>query len=78
MFQISDFVHENDLGPTSNSFLILECWKETWSASTPVHLITDPTIKPPGFLLKRHEWVLINRFRTEQGKCAFLMKSLGF
>jgi hypothetical protein len=70
----------DDPGPTNDSFLILERWKETWSASTPVHghLISCPTIKPPGFSVKRHEWVFINLFRTGQGKCAFLKESLGF
>jgi hypothetical protein len=70
----------DDPGPTNDCFLILERWKETWSASTPVreHIISDPTIKPPGFSLKRHEWVLINRFRPGQGKCAFLMNRWGF
>jgi hypothetical protein len=64
----------DDPGPPNHSFLILERWKETWSASTPVHghIISDP-IKPPGFSLKRHERILINRFCTEQGKFAFLM-----
>jgi hypothetical protein len=41
----------DDPGPTYDSLLILERWKETWSESTPVHghIISDPTIKPPAF-----------------------------
>jgi hypothetical protein len=51
-----------------------------WSQSAPDHsdLVRDPTVEPPGFDLKRREWVLLNRFRTLQGKCAFLMHRWGF
>jgi hypothetical protein len=30
------------------------------------------------FDLRRRKWVLLNRFRTSQGKCAFLMHRCGF
>jgi hypothetical protein len=36
-------------------------------------LIVDPNSRPPEFDLGRHEWVLLNRFRTTQGRCASLM-----
>jgi hypothetical protein len=50
-------------------------WIEMWSLSAPVHgdLVRDSTVEPPGFDLRHREWMLLNRFRTSQGKCAFLM-----
>jgi len=33
------------------------------------HLVCDPTIWQPGFHLRRQQWYLLNRFRTEQGHC---------
>jgi len=32
-------------------------------------IVTDPTIRQPGFDLPRHTWSLANRFRTGQGPC---------
>jgi len=32
-------------------------------------IVTDPTIRQPGFDLPRHTWSLTNRFRTGQGPC---------
>jgi hypothetical protein len=67
----------DDPGPTNTVYGLLERWKEMWSLLAPVHgdLVQDPTVEPPGFDLRRREWVLLNRFRfrTSQGKCAFLM-----
>jgi len=34
------------------------------------HLISDPTIRPAGFNLRRSTWSLLNQFRTGQGRCA--------
>jgi hypothetical protein len=47
-------------------------WREMWSLSAPVHgdLVRNPTVEPPGFDLRRREWVLLNRFRASQRKCA--------
>jgi hypothetical protein len=58
----------------------MERWREMWLRSVPVHgdLVRDPTVEPPGFDLRRREWVLLNRFRTSQEKCAFLMHRWGF
>ncbi|UYV70375.1 hypothetical protein LAZ67_7002765 [Cordylochernes scorpioides] len=42
------------------------------------NLITSPSVKIPGFSLPRREWVLLNRFRTGQGRCAELMKLWGY
>jgi hypothetical protein len=51
-----------------------------WLLSAQDHsdLVRDPTVEPPGFDLRHREWVLLNRFRTLQGKCAFLMHRWGF
>jgi hypothetical protein len=50
-----------------------------WSASLPVNsdLIVNQNVQPPAFDLRRHR-VLLNRFRTEQGRCAHLMHRWGF
>ena len=34
-----------------------------------VHLVSDPTIRQPGFDLPRQQWSLLNRFRMVQGHC---------
>jgi len=40
------------------------------SASVVNHtIVTDPTIRQPGFDLPRHTWSLMIRFRTGQGPC---------
>jgi len=45
-------------------------WKENWSASVVNHtIVTDPTIRQPGFDLRRHTWPSMNRFRASQGPC---------
>ncbi|UYV69912.1 hypothetical protein LAZ67_7001169 [Cordylochernes scorpioides] len=42
------------------------------------HIIYLFTKMIPGFSLPRREWVLLNRFRTGQGRCAELMKLWGY
>ena len=44
-------------------------WREDWSSASVVNhtIVTDPTIRQPGFHLPRHTWSLMNRFRTGQG-----------
>jgi len=32
-------------------------------------IVTDPTIRQPGFDIPRHAWSLVSRFRTGQGPC---------
>jgi hypothetical protein len=63
-------------------FNISEASTDYWSAALPVngYLIVDPNSRPPGFELGRHdyEWVLLNRFRTTQGRCASLMHRSGY
>jgi hypothetical protein len=36
-------------------------------------IVDDPSAVPPGFNLKLREFVILNRFRTSQSKCAHLM-----
>jgi hypothetical protein len=57
-----------DPHPSTTLFIIPDAWTAEWSASLPVNgdLIVDPNVRPPGFNLRRHNWVLLNRFRTEQ------------
>jgi hypothetical protein len=64
-----------DLNPSPTLFPIPDAWTAAWSASLPVNgdLIADSNIGPPGFDLRRHNWVLLNRFRIEQRKCAHLI-----
>jgi hypothetical protein len=70
----------DDPGPTNTVYDLLERWKEMWFLSAPVHgdLVRDLTVEPTGFDLRCQEWVLLNRFRTSQGKCAFLMHRWGY
>ena len=46
-------------------------WREDWSSVSLVNhtIVTDPTIRQPGFDLPRRIWFLTNRFRTGQGQC---------
>ena len=46
-------------------------WREDWSLASVVShsVVTDPTIRQPGFDLPRHVWSQLNRFRTGQGPC---------
>ena len=43
-------------------------WKEDWPSASVVNhtIVTDPTIRQPGFDLPRHTWSLINRFRARR------------
>ena len=43
-------------------------WRHNWKSAEVVnsHLVSDPTIRQPGFDLPRQQWSLLNRFRTEQ------------
>jgi hypothetical protein len=72
-----------DPGSVQDAHQILDRWRESWSSNIPVNgdIVDDPTAVPPGFNLKRREWVLLNRFRTSQpsqGKCAYLMHRWGY
>ena len=43
-------------------------WTEDWSSASVLNhtIVTDPTIRQPGFHLPRHTWSLMNRFQTGQ------------
>ena len=41
-------------------------------------LVVDPTIRLPGFDLRRRQWSLLNRFRTGQGHCNACHKKWDF
>jgi hypothetical protein len=66
--------------PSMTMFPISENWLENWSASLLVNrdLFLNPNSRHLGFELRRHEWVLLNRFRTNKGRCAFLMHRWGY
>ena len=51
---------------------VISRWRADWQSSSVLnsHLITDPTIRPAGFDLRRSTWSLLNQFRTGQGRCA--------
>jgi hypothetical protein len=77
--------NENSNSSSNRSFLFLGSNLKNyhfaaWSASLPVNsdLIVNQNVQPPAFDLRRHNWVLLNRFRTEQGRCAHLMHRWGF
>ena len=54
-------------------------WREDWSSASVVDrtIVTDPTIRQPGFHLPRHTWSLMNRFRTGQGPCRANLHNYG-
>ncbi|KAL4097430.1 hypothetical protein QTP88_022212 [Uroleucon formosanum] len=49
-------------------------WKNDWTIENPDNqkLVTNPTIKQPGFYLERSTWVTLNRIRTGHELAAFL------
>ena len=40
-------------------------WRHNWKSAQVVnsHLVCDPTIRQPGFNLRRQQWSLLNRFK---------------
>ena len=54
-------------------------WQEEWTSAPVVNssLVRDPAIRQPGFNLPRHQWSLLNRFRTAQGQCRACLKKWG-
>jgi len=46
-------------------------WRHNWKSAQVVnsHLVCDLTIRQLGFDLRRQQWSLLNRFRTEHGQC---------
>jgi hypothetical protein len=57
-----------------------ELWKKHWKESGVKNsfLIDDPNIKPPGFELPRPIWTTLNRIRSDQGRCKYLLYKWGF
>jgi hypothetical protein len=68
-----------DLFPETAQFSISKAWIVKWSDDLPVNgeLIMNPSTRPPGYNLHRHEWVLLNRLRTNNGRGASLMHRWG-
>ena len=54
-------------------------WSDDWKSAMVVnaHLVNDPANRLPGFDLPRHQWCLLNRFRTAQGPCKACRKMWG-
>jgi len=54
-------------------------WREDWSSASALNhtIVTDPTIRQPGFHLPRHTWSLMNRCRTGQGSHHSNLHKLG-
>jgi len=46
-------------------------WRKDWQSASVVNytIVTDPTIRQPGFILSHQSWSLLNRFQTRQGPC---------
>ena len=55
-------------------------WKVWWENASVFQkeLVSDPTTKVKGMDLPRCTWVRLNRFRTGQGCCAFLLHRWNF
>ena len=47
-------------------------WRHNWKSAQVVssHLVCDPTIRRPGFVLPRQRCSLLDHFRTRQGHCS--------
>jgi hypothetical protein len=56
-----------------DGYRIVNRWRESWLSNIPVNGDIVDDAAPPGFDLKRREWVILNRFRTPQSKCAYLI-----
>jgi hypothetical protein len=69
-------VLSNIAPPTlQDGYRILDRWRESWLSNVSANgdIVDDPSAVHPGFDLKRREWVVLNLFRTSQGKLAHLM-----
>lgn len=63
------YQQRNDMGDLKSR------WKEWWQGVSVANkqLVTDPTVEMKGTEVPRKVWLRLNRFRTGQGCCAFLM-----
>jgi len=57
--------------PGGRSVFFYEVQRKDWSSASVVShtIVTEPTIRQPGFHLRRHTLSLMNRFRTGQVPC---------
>ena len=62
-------------GTTSPKSWATTTWRRWWQNSSYrlCQNIPQPSAKSPGHDLKRHQWVLLNRFRSGYGRCASFM-----
>ena len=54
----------------------VDMWKKSWKDGIVLKIVystNDPTKRVPGFELSRAMWTILNRFRTKQGNCKFLL-----
>ena len=54
-----------------SNFSSVNTWKTSWEAfdGRNKFIVPDPTTPVGGMQLARNEWVLLNRFRTDVGRC---------
>lgn len=54
-------------------------WKKRWGIAEIRNktLVTDPTIKVPGWDLTRAQWTTLNSIKVEQGRCNYLLHKWG-
>jgi len=64
---------------TKDKFSISSKWENDWTIENPDNqkLVTNPTIKQPGFDLERSTWVTLNRIRTGHGRSGHMMYKWG-
>jgi len=58
--------------PPEEGMAAISTWREEWATMEVVNhsLVVVPSAWPPGGSLPRHMWKTLNRFRTDQGRCA--------
>lgn len=64
------------LAAIAEHFNIIRAWQQEWS-SKQNNIIPCITQKPPGFNLPRRVWSVLNRIRTQHGRCAYSMHRWG-
>jgi len=54
--------------------------REDWRSATVINssLVDDPTVRPPGFHLRRRQWSLLNRFADRTGSLRHMSKEIRF
>jgi len=54
-------------------------WREDWQTVSVVNytIVTDPTLRQPGFDLPHQSWSLLHHFRTGQGPCHAVLHKWG-